>query len=186
MKKKNWGGPALSPQISGSNVPSIDPECWSLPALPGTHYTTGNLKTHKKKERKKRGGLELLQSCHHLRTAVRMSHRRQASQEGSEGKEGPLPARSFCFELDPPCLLCQGPKPRLTTRLGDLSSRFEACTLVSGNAPCVWGLLWSWNCSAAYNVIVWVLEEPLRASSWTPFRKKSTWNHSVTCQGQGS
>lgn len=128
----------------------------------------------------------MLQSCHHLRTAVRLSHRRQASQEGSEGKEGPLPARSFCFELDPPRLLCQGPKPKLTTRLGDLSSQFEACTLVSGTAPCVWGLLWSWNCSAACDFIVWVLGESLRASTSTPFRKKSTRKHLVTCQGQDS
>lgn len=42
--------------------------------------------------------------------------------------------RSFCFELGPLCLLCQGPKPVLIIRLGDLSSRTGAYALAAAEA----------------------------------------------------
>lgn len=40
----------------------------------------------------------MLQSYHHFR--ARTVPQERASQEGSEGREGPFLATSFCFELD--------------------------------------------------------------------------------------
>lgn len=54
--------------------------------------------------------------------------------------------RSFCFELDPLCLPCQEPKPRLIIRLGDLSSRARGlCT--HGCRGTSWDCLTAYKCS---------------------------------------
>lgn len=60
--------------------------------------------------------------------------------------------RSFCFELDPPCLFCQGSKPMLIIRPGDLSSRPGAYALAAVGRGGGY-----WNCLTEYNFIVWGL-----------------------------
>lgn len=153
---------------------------------PSIHYSM-NISKVQTKGRKKRRCPELLQSYHRLRTTVGLFHRRQASREGSEGREGLLPARSFCFELDLPHVLCQRPWPTLTTRLGDLSGWSRACAWFLALLP-AWGvgaeaLVVHWNCFAAHSFIVSGLGESSRASSSTSFRKKCTLKHSVMCPG---
>lgn len=145
----------LSPQASGCNVPRINPGSWSLSALCSIHYLSEIFKTQTKgKTQKKMPKIitELPSAQHSLWDCP--TEGRLPKKVLRKRRSGSHP-RSFCFELGPPCLLCQGPKPVLIIRLGDLSSRPGAYALAAAEAG--WRGRCHWDCLTTYNFPVWGL-----------------------------